>query len=127
MIETDQKSGLFSFSVTVFEKFHLNAAHTDLHKWIYVLCVPSAVAALNASAFYLKYGAVATWPTTEGAAWAADTYAAPWIALLACVMSTVLFVIFVRHKRVCSSTKIATSAMLSVAWLFTLISFLFVE
>jgi hypothetical protein len=39
----------------------------------------------------------------------------------------VLFVTFVRHKRVRTSTKVVTAAVLSGAWLFTLIAFLVVE
>jgi len=116
-----------TFGLVLRQKFQLNSAHPDLHKWIYVLCVPSAVAAVNAALYYLVHGQNATWPTFNGTAWAADTYMAPWIALFASVAGTVLFIIFARHKRVRSSTKIATSAMLSVAWFFTLISFLVVD
>lgn len=116
-----------SFGLVLRQKFQLNSAHPDLHKWIYALCVPSAIAALNATLYYLVYGEEATWPAFNGTAWTVDTYMAPWIALFASVAGTVLFIIFARHKRVRSATKIATSAMLSAAWLFTLISFLVVE
>jgi hypothetical protein len=123
----DQKTGLTAFGIALREKFHLNSAHPDLHKWIYALCVPSAVAAINAVAYYSVHGEEATWPVFRGAAWAADTYAAPWISLLANLAGTVLFVMFVRHKRVRRSTKMSTATMLSAAWLFTLIAFLVVE
>jgi hypothetical protein len=125
--ELDQKAEGSSFAIALRQKFHLNSAHPDLHKWIYVLCLPSAVAAVNAMVYYSVHGQEARWPAFRGAAWAADTYAAPWIALMANLAGTVLFVMFVRHKRVRSSTKIATAAMLSGAWLFTLIAFLVVE
>ena len=121
------KNTMSSFGLVLRQRFQLNSAHPDLHKWIYALCAPSAVAALNATLYYLVHGQEATWPVFSGTAWAADTYMAPWIALLASVAGTVLFIIFARHKRVRSSTKIATSAVLSVAWLFTLISFLAVD
>lgn len=126
MSETDRKT-MSSFGLVLRQKFQLNSAHPDLHKWIYVLCVPSAVAAINATIYYFVHGEDATWASFNGTAWAADTYMAPWIALLTSVANTVLFIIFARHKRVRSSTKIATSAMLSIAWLFTLISFLVVD
>ena len=123
----DQKNGLSSFGITLRQKFHLNSAHPDLHKWIYALCVPSVVVALNAVVYYFMHGEGARWPAFRGSAWAADTFAAPWISLIANVAGTVLFVMFVRHKRVRTSTKVATAAILSGAWLFTLIAFLVVE
>ena len=123
----EQKTGQFSTSVGLRDKFHLNSAHPDLHKWIYVLCLPSVVVASNALVYYIVHREAARWPAFSGAAWAADTYAAPWISLIANIAGTVLFVVFVRHKRVRSSTKIATAAILSGAWLFTLIAFLVVE
>jgi hypothetical protein len=125
--ELEEKTWIASFGVAVHKKFHLNSAHPDLHKWIYALCVPSAVVALNAIIYYFVRGEGASWPEFRDAAWAADTFAAPWIALVANLASTVLFVMFVGHKRVRSSTKIATAAMLSAAWLCTLIAFLVVE
>jgi hypothetical protein len=125
--ELDQKAGVSSFGIALREKFHLNSAHPELHKWIYVLCVPSVVAAINAVVYYSVRGQQARWPAFSGAAWAADTYAAPWISLIANIAGTALFVMFVRHKRVRSASKIATAAMLSGAWLFTLIAFLVVE
>ena len=123
----DQRTALSSFGVTLRQKFHLNSAHPDLHKWIYALCVPPLVAAINAVAYYSVHGQEARWPAFRGAAWAADTYAAPWISLIATLAGTVLFVMFVRHKRVRSSTKIVTAAIVSGAWLCTLIAFLVVE
>jgi len=116
-----------SFAISLRDKLHLNSAHPDLHKWIYALCVPSAVVAANAVLYYFVHGEGAKWPAFRGAAWAADTYAAPWLSLIANIAGTVLLVMFVRHKRVRSSTKIATAAMLSAAWLCTLIAFLAVE
>ena len=123
----DQKTRIGLFSVAIRDKFHLNSAHPDLHKWIYALCVPSVVAAVNAVVYYSVHGQEARWPAFRGAAWAADTFAAPWISLVANIAGTVLLVVFVRHKRVRSSTKIITAALLSGAWLCTLIAFLAVE
>ena len=122
-----EKTKAPTFAVALREKFHLNSAHPELHKWIYVLCLPSLVVALNAVVYYLVHGEEARWPAFRGSAWAADTYAAPWISLMANIAGTVLFVMFVRHKRVRTSTKIVTAAVLSGAWLFTLIAFLVVE
>lgn len=116
-----------SLGLTLREKFRLNSAHRDLHQWIYALCVPSAVVALNGVLYYLVHGEGAKWPTFRGAAWAADTFAAPWISLIANLAGTTLFIMFVRHKRVRTSTKVATAAVLSGAWLFTLIAFLVVD
>jgi hypothetical protein len=116
-----------TFGIGLFEKFHLNSAHANLHRWIYALCLPPAVVALNAVVYYSVHGDEARWPASHGSAWAADTYAAPWISLIANLATTVLFIMFVRHKRVRSSTKIVTAAMLSGAWLSTLIAFLVVE
>lgn len=127
MTELDQKAEESSFAIALRQKFHLNSAHPDLHRWIYALCVPPLVAAVNAIVYYSVHGQEARWPAFRGAAWAADTYAAPWVSLIATVAGTVLFVMFVRHRRVRSSTKIATAAMLSGAWLCTLIAFLVVE
>ena len=125
--KADRKTRLSAFGTALFGKFHVNSAHPGLHKWIYALCVPSAVAALNAAAYYVVHGEKTRWPELRAAAWAADTYAAPWISILVNLAATVLFVIFVRHKRVRNSTKVATAAILSGAWLFTLIAFLVVE
>jgi hypothetical protein len=122
-----EKTKVPTLAVALREKFHLNSAHPDLHKWIYVLCLPSFVVALNAVVYYLVHGEEARWPAFRGSAWAADTYAAPWISLIANIAGTVLFVMFVRHKRVRTSTKVVTAAVLSGAWLFTLIAFLVVE
>ena len=68
-----------------------------------------------------------TQPAFRGAVWAADTYAAPWLSLIANFAGSVLLLMFVRRKRVRRSTKIATAVMLSAAWLCTLIAFLVVE
>lgn len=129
MTELDQRTRMSnsSFGISFRERFHLNSAHPDLHKWIYALCVPSAVVALNAVSYYFVNGEEARWPAFRGAAWAADTYAAPWLSLIANFAGSVLLLMFVRHKRVRRSTKIATAAMLSAAWLCTLIAFLVVE
>ena len=127
MTELDQKAGVNSFAIALRQKFHVSSAHPDLHKWIYALCAPPVVAVVNAVAYYAVHGQEARWPAFRGAAWAADTYAAPWISLIANLACTILFVMFARRKRVRSSTKIATAAMLSGAWLFTLIAFLVVE
>jgi len=123
----DQKTRMSSLGITLREKFHLNSAHPDLHKWIYALCVPSAIVAFNAVLYYFVHGEGARWPTSREAAWAADTFAAPWLSLIGNVAGTVLFVMFIRHKRVRRSTKIATAVMLSLAWFFTFVGFLLVE
>jgi len=125
--ELDQKEKTSLFGVALRKKFHINSAHPDLHKWIYALCVPSAVVALNGILYYLVHGEGARWPFFRGSAWAADTFAAPWISLIANIAGTVLLVMFVRHKRVRTSTKVVTAAVLCGAWLFTLIAFLAVE
>ena len=127
MTVLDQKTRISSFGIALRDRFHLSSAHPDLHKWIYALCVPSAIVAFNAVLYYFVHGEGAQWPTSREAAWAADTFAAPWLSLIANVAGTLLFVMFVRHKRVRSSTKIATAVMLSMAWFFTFISFLVVE
>jgi hypothetical protein len=54
--ELEQKAGVSSFAIALRQKFHLNSAHADLHKWIYVLCVPSVVAAVNAVVYYSVHG-----------------------------------------------------------------------
>jgi hypothetical protein len=125
--ELDQKAKTPSFGMALREKFHLNSAHPYLHKWIYALCVPSAIVALNGILYYVVHGEGARWPAFRGSGWAADTFAAPWISLSANIAGTVLLVVFVRHKRVRTSTKVVTAAVLSGAWLFTLIAFLVVE
>lgn len=127
MTELDHKAKAPSLGPALREKFRLNSAHPDLHKWIYALCVPSAVVALNGVLYYLVHGEGARWPSFRGAAWAADTFAAPWISLIANLAGTMLFIMFVRHKRVRTSTKVATAVVLSGAWLLTLVAFLVVE
>lgn len=122
----DQKTRMSSLAVTFREKLHVNSAHPELHQAIYVLCLPPLLIALNGLIFYAMHGA-AQWPEYRGEAWAADTFAAPWFSLLANVICTVLFFLFVRHRRVRTSSKIVTAAMLSSAWLCTLIAFLVVE
>ena len=109
-------------------KFHLNSAHPELHKTLYVLCVTPMVAGLNAAVFYLRHGSI-TWPTPAdtSAPWASDTYAFAWLSLASSLVATVLFVMFVRHRRVSSSSKIVTATVLSMAWLFTLMSFLVID
>jgi len=121
----DQKTRMSTLSLVLREKFHLNSAHPDLHKAIYVLCVPSLLAALNAAIYYLSRGE-ANWSTTNAAAWTVDTYAAPWISFTANVAATVVFIILSRHRRVRSHTKIAIAAVLTLAWLGTFVSFLVV-
>jgi hypothetical protein len=123
----DEKPRMSSFAIAFREKFRLNSAHPDLHKWIYALCVPSAIVAFNAVVYYFVHGEGARWPSSREAAWAADTFAAPWLSLIGNLAGSVLFVMFIRHKRVRSSTKIATAVMLSMAWFFTFVGFLVVE
>jgi hypothetical protein len=124
-----------TFSLALREKLHdklhgtlhLNSAHPDLHKTIYLLCIPSLIAAANAAIYYMVHG-YANWSTLSTvAAWTMNTYAAPWIALLANIAATVVFIIFSRHKRVRSHSKVAVSTMLTLAWLGTFLSFLVVE
>ena len=116
-----------TFGFVLREKLHLNSAHPDLHKTIYLLCLPSLLAGLNAGAYYLRHGAVNWLATRHAAFWTVDTYAAPWVSLLANIAATVVFVIFSRHKRVRSHYKVAMSVMLTLAWLGTFFSFLVVE
>jgi hypothetical protein len=123
----DQKTRMSSFGIALRDRFHLSSSHPDLHKWIYALCVPSAIVAVNGVLYYFVHSESAQWPASRDAAWAADTFAAPWLSLIANVAGTVLFVMFVRHKRVRSSTKIATAVTVSMAWLFTFIGFLVVD
>ena len=124
----DQKPRMYSFGIALRQKFRVNSAHPDLHKWIYALCVPSAIVAFNAVLYYFVHGGEgARWPTSREAAWAADTFAAPWLSLIANLAGSVVFVVFIRHKRVRSSTRIATAVMLSMAWFFTFVGFLVVE
>ena len=127
--ELDQKTRMAAFGIAVRHKLHLNSAHPDLHKWLYALCVPCALFGVNGILYYFSNGGEARWPVYQGdgAAWAADTYVAPWLSLLANLGATVLFVLFVRHKRVRRSSKISMAAVLSAAWLCTLIAFLVVE
>lgn len=109
------------------ERLHLNSAHPDLHKTIYLLCIPSLIAAANAATYYFVHG-YANWSTLSTvAAWTMNTYAAPWVALIANIAATVVFVIFSRHKRVRSHSKVAVSTTLTLAWFCTFLSFLVVE
>ena len=121
----DPKTRISTLGILIREKLHLNSAHTELHQAIYVLCLPPLLIALNGLLYYSVHGE-ARWPDQRGAVWAADTFAAPWFSLIANLVATVLFVVFVRHKRVRSSSKIITAAVLSSAWLCTLIGFLVV-
>jgi len=127
--ELDQKTRMATFGIAVRHKLQLNSAHPDLHKWLYVLCVPCALFGVNGILYYFFNGSEARWPIYrgDGAAWAADTYVAPWLSLLANFGASVLFVLFVRHKRVRRSSQISMAAVLSAAWLCTLIAFLVVE
>jgi len=109
------------------EKLHVNSAHPDLHKSIYLLCVPSLIASVNAAAYYLRHG-YANWSTLNSApAWTMDTYAAPWVSMIANIAATVVFVIFSRHKRVRSHYKVLVSFVLTLAWLGTFLSFVVIE
>lgn len=122
----DQDSRMSSVAVVLRKKFFLNSAHSELHQAIYVLCLPPLVIAVNAVVYYALHGS-AQWPEFRDAAWAADTFAAPWFSLVANTVATVLFFLFVRHRRVRSSSKIMTAAVLSSAWLCTLVAFLVVD
>ena len=116
-----------SFGMALREKLHVSSAHPDLHKSIYLLCLPSLVATLNAAIYYLRHG-YANWSTLNTApAWTMDTYTAPWVSLLFNVAATVVFVIFSRHRRVRSHYKVAVSVVLTLAWLGTFLSFVVVE
>ena len=72
MTELDQKAKTSPFGMALREKFHLNSAHPDLHKWIYALCAPSAIVALNGILYYVVHGEGARWPVFRGSGWAAD-------------------------------------------------------
>lgn len=109
------------------EKLHLNSAHPELHKAIYVLCLPSLLAALNAMVYYFAHGEANWTALNKVAFWTVDTYALPWISLVANAAATVVFVIFIRHKRVRSRSKVGTSFMLTLSWLCTFLSFLVVD
>lgn len=122
----DQKTRMSSAAIVLRKKFRLNSAHYELHQAIYVLCLPPLLIAVNALVFYAMHG-TAQWPEFRGAAWAADTFAAPWFSLIANITATVLFFLFVRHRRVRSSSKIMTAAVLSSAWLCTVVAFLVVD
>jgi hypothetical protein len=121
------KTRLSWVAVTLINKFQGNSAHKALHMWIIALCIPSALSALNAGVYYFTHGEVSRWAASRSSVWAAQTYAAPWISLTANVATTVLFVMFVRHRRIDMSSKMVTVTVLNAAWLFTLISFLVVE
>jgi hypothetical protein len=116
-----------TFGVVLREKLHLNSAHPDLHRTIYVLCVPSLLAAFNAASYYFIRGE-ANWSSYGTAPiWTVIAYAAPWISLVANLAGTVVFVIFSRHKRVRSHSKAAVSSMLTLSWFCTFLSFLVVQ
>jgi len=109
------------------DKLYLSSTHSELQKWIYALCVPSAIIGMNALIYYFVHGREARWPSVGAGAWDARTCAAPWFSLLANLAGTVLFILLIRHQSVRSSSRIATSTMLTGAWVFTLIAFLTVE
>jgi|GEM_PF-2699343 len=116
-----------TFGVVLRDKLHLNSAHPDLHKTIYVLCIPSLIAAINAALYYFLRGE-ANWASFGTAPiWTVIAYAAPWISLVANVGATVVFIIFSRHKRVRSHSKASVSFMLTLSWFCTFLSFLVVQ
>jgi hypothetical protein len=125
---TKLKTPFAELAHTVRRKFRLNSAHPDLHKILYVLCFPSAIVGLHAGIFFLVHGLV-VWPTPidTSAAWAADTYAAPWISFAANLTATILFLLFSTRRRVRRSSKVAASLVLTAAWLCTAISFLVID
>lgn len=110
------------------DKLRLSSAHAELHKAVYALCFPAAVAGVNAVVYYVLRGD-AEWPASkgEGAAWAADTFVAPWFAAAATIGATLLFIQLARHRRVRRSARIVTALVVTLAWLLTALSFLIVE
>ena len=118
-----------SFGVVLREKLrlHLNSAHPDLHKAIYVLCIPSLIAVINAALYYLIRGKAnwASFGTTP--MWTAIAFAASCISLVGNVAATVVFVIFSRHRRVRSQSKASVSFLLTFSWFCTFLSFLVVQ
>ena len=118
-----------SFGVDLREKLHLhlNSAHPDLHKAIYVLCIPSLIAVMNAVLYYLIRGKV-NWASFGIAPiWTAIAYAAPCISFVGNVAATVVFVIFSRHRRVRSHSKASVSFLLTFSWFCTFLSFLVLQ
>jgi hypothetical protein len=118
-----------SFADVLREKLHLhlNSAHPDLHKSIYVLCIPSLMAVINAALYYLVRGKV-NWASFGTAPiWTAIAYAAPCISLVGNLAATVVFVIFSRHKRVRSHSKASVSFLLTFSWFCTFLSLLVLQ
>lgn len=118
-----------SFGVVLREKLrlHLNSAHPDLHKAIYVLCIPSLIAVFNAALYYLIRGKV-NWASFGAAPiWTTIAYALPCISLVGNVAATVVFIIFSRHRRVRSHSKASVSFPLTFSWFCTFLSFLVVQ
>jgi len=115
-----------AFGVALREKLHLSSSHRVLHKTIYFLCVPSLVAFVNAVTYYLVYGQ-ANLNSGRANTWTVDTYAVPWLSLVANIAATVVFVMFSRHRRVHSHSRVAVSFLLTLAWLGTFVSFLVLE
>ena len=118
-----------SFGLVLREKLRLqlNSAHPDLHKAIYVLCIPSLIAVVNAALYYLIRGKV-NWASFGTAPiWTSIAYAVPCISLVGNVAATVVFVIFSRHRRVRSHSKVSVSFLLTFSWFCTCLSFLVVQ
>jgi hypothetical protein len=116
------------FARSVRKRFHLSSAHPELHKAIYLLCLPPAIFAANAGVYYRTRGQL-SWDRllNSGSYWGADTYVAPWISILANLSATLIFVSFARSKGVRRSSKIAMAFLLTFAWLCTTLAFLVVE
>ena len=116
-----------AFSLALRERLHLSSSHRVLHKTIYFLCLPSLVVVANAVAYYLIYGQARLTGPGKASYWTVNTYAAPWLSLIANIAATVVFVMFTRHRRVHSQSRVAVSFTLTLAWLCTFVSFLVVE
>ena len=120
------KTRLSAF-VALREKLQLSSAHPELHKTIYVLCLPSLLVIANAMFYYFLHGEASLPEPSSATAWTTGTYAASPVSLIANIAATVMFVIFSRHRSVPSHCKIAVSFMLTLAWLGTFLSFLVVD
>lgn len=111
--------------VALREKLQLSSTHPDLHKTIYALCLPPLIVAVNALSYYLLHNE-ASLPESSSP-WTLGTSAAPAFSLIANIAATVVFVMFTRHRRVHSQSRVAVSFTLTLAWLCTFVSFLVVE
>jgi hypothetical protein len=116
-----------AFGLALRDRLHLSSSHRALHKTIYFLCLPSLFTAANAVTYYLVHGQANLAEPAKANAWTLATYSAPWLSLVANIAATVVFVMFSRHRRVRSHSRVAVSFMLTLAWLGTFVSFLVLD